>query len=138
MSWAEKMKEWGGAAVSFLSEDGEAIKFIVVGEPVLLISKYKGQETKRIGCPVVTAEGFSIFIAGLRLARRLSKYESKFNSTAFISVRHGVKGDSNAEYDLSVLDDKELTSQLFDIKRKEFKPEMIAEGIADAEDVLKS
>ena len=75
MSWKEKMKEWGGGDLAFLSEDGEVITFAVVGEPVLLEGKFKGKPSEKIGCPIVTRDGFTLFIAGKRLARKLSKYE---------------------------------------------------------------
>ena len=34
--WKEKMKDWGGGDLTFLSSDGEVIMFVVVDEPQLL------------------------------------------------------------------------------------------------------
>jgi len=112
MSWVEKMKEWGGGNVSFLSVDGEAITFVVVGEPFLIEGKFKGQDTQRIGAPIWSIEGFSILVIGKRVARRLSKYEDRFNESAFDLVRHGESGDTNSRYDLTICDDQELTAEL--------------------------
>lgn len=137
MSWVDKMKEYGGANVHFLSEDGEAIVFIVVGEPVLLKSKYKGQETERIGCPIVTDEGFTLLIAGKRLARRISKHEAAFDRSAFVAVRHGAEGDTKTTYELSVLADEPRTQALFAIKKAEFKPALIKEALQDADEIMK-
>lgn len=137
MSWKEKMKEFGGGDLTFLSEDGEVLDFVVVGEPVLLEGKYKGKPSEKIGCPVVTMDGFVIFIAGKRLARKLSKHEDNFVTTAFRAIRHGQQGDIEASYELLVLSDIDLTTKLFEIKEREFKPDMIPEAIESAKQVVK-
>lgn len=136
MSWNEKMKEWGGGDFTFLSTDGETITFIVVGEPVLLHSKYKGKEQERIGCPVVTDEGFQLLVSGKRLARKLSKNEGLFNTAAFKVVRHGVEGDQNATYPVTVLPEPETFARLKAIKDSDFSPDMIDEAIKQVETVL--
>ena len=138
MSWKDSMKEWGGGAVTFLSSDGECIMFVVVDEPVLLESKYKNNPQERIGCPVVTDEGFVLFITGKRTARKLSKFEARFKDTAFMIVRHGVEGDINSRYDVSVLDDKAKTKQLFEIAKTEYHTELLTEALEDAEEIMKA
>lgn len=136
MSWKEKMKEFGGGDLSFLSEDGEAICFVIVGEPVLLKGKYKGKPSEKIGCPIVTEDGFSFFVAGKRLARKISKHEDHFCDTAFIAVRHGETGDITARYDLKVVDNPDLTTHLFTIvEGRDFLVE-IREAILAAEEVM--
>ena len=136
MSWKEKMKEFGGGDLAFLSEDGEAIVFVVVGEPVLLEGKYKGRPSEKIGCPIVTQDGFVLFIAGKRLARKISKYEEQFPNTAFIGIRHGVQGDIEASYELKVLDDVDLTNQLIEFTvGRDFAVE-IEEAINAAKSVM--
>jgi len=137
MSWKEKMKEFGGADLAFLSEDGECLKFVVVGEPVLLEGKYKGQPSEKIGCPVVTAEGFQLLVAGKRLARRIAKHEAEFNKVAFIAIRHGEQDDPSTTYELKVQDEAELVKRLFAVAKKEFKPDMISEAVEAATDVMK-
>lgn len=137
MSWKEKMAEWGGGDLAFLSEDGEMISFVVVGEPVLLEGKYKGKPSEKIGCPIVTPDGFTLFIAGKRLARKLSKYEEQFNITAFIAIRHGEQGDINATYELKTLVDVDLTKQLFDsIADRDYSSET-ADAVKAALDVMR-
>ena len=136
MSWKEKMKEYGGADLAFLSEDGEVLQFIVVGEPVLLEGKYKGKPSKKIGCPVVTFDGFVLFVAGLRLARRLSKYEKNFSTDSFLVIRHGIQDDKDTSYELKVSDVKEHTKKLFEIAKRDFKPDMITEAIQAAQEVM--
>jgi len=136
MSWKEKMKEFGGGNFCFLSSDGEVLTFIVVGEPVLLHSKYKGQEQQRIGCPVVTDDGYTLFICGKRLARKLSKHEAVFNTSAIMVIRRGVEGDVNASYEVRVLPDVETYNRLKAIADKDFKPAMIAESVEEASGVL--
>lgn len=138
MSWSEKMKEWGGADLLFLSEDGEFVEFIVVDEPILLESRYKGKVQERIGCPIVTGEGYVLFIIGKRLARRLSKHEGIMSTNSFIVARHGVSGDIDSKYELRISTDLEKTEQLFEIATKEFKPEMIVESIKQAIEVMSS
>ncbi|GAI82929.1 unnamed protein product, partial [marine sediment metagenome] len=99
-TWSGKMKEYGGGNFTFLSSDGEAIVFIVVGLPVLMKSKYQGKEGERIGCPVVTDEGYLLFVTGKRLGRKLAKHEKVFGTNAIMVVRHGVEGDVNAKYEI--------------------------------------
>lgn len=136
MGWRGKMKDWGGGDLTFLSSDGECLIFVVVDEPVLLHGKFKGKEQDRIGCPVVTDEGFVLFITGKRVARKLSKFEDKFKDTAFMITRHGIEGDINAFYTVSTLDNKEKTDQLFAIAKKEYKPALLKAAIEDAAEVM--
>ena len=134
--WKDKMKDWGGGDLTFLSSDGEVIMFVVVDEPQLLQGKFKGNPQDRIGCPVVTDEGFVLFITGKRVGRKLSKFEDRFKDAAFMVVRHGESGDINAKYDVSILDNKTKTSQLFDIAKKEYKPTMLKDALKDAKEVM--
>lgn len=136
MSWKEKMKEYGGGNFTFLSTDGETITFIVVGEPVLLTTVYKKQEQKRIGCPIVTDEGYQLFICGKRLARKLSKQEGVFGTNAIMAIRHGAEGDADSHYDVKVLPEPETFARLKAICDIDFKPEMIKESIDEATQVL--
>lgn len=137
MSWKDKMKEFGGGDMTFLSEDGEVIKFIVVGEPILLEGEYKGTPSRKVGCPVITLDGFSLFIVGMRLARKISKHEPQFGEVAFMAIRHGEANDANASYPLTVLDDKELLETLHNLKDTEFNNAMIDEAIIAAQEVMK-
>lgn len=136
MTWKDKMKEFGGGNFTFLSVDGEVIIFIVVGEPQLLEGHFKGKVNERIGCPVVTDEGYLLFICGKRLARKISKLESKFETHAIMAVRHGEEGDVNAKYDVTFVPEKDTFKRLHDIKTKDFKKVMIAESVADSAEVL--
>ncbi len=137
-SWGGRMKEWGGGDFTFLSSDGEAITFIVVGLPQQLESMYKGKKQKRIGCPVVTDTGYQLFICGTRVARKLSKFEKRFETTAFMVVRHGAEGDVNCKYDVKPLPEKETYSALMKIKEQDFKHEMIAESVLASTEVMQS
>jgi len=136
MSWKEQMKEFGGGDMAFLSEDGEVIRFIIVGEPVLLEGNYKGTPSRKVGCPVITEDGFLLFVAGMRLARKISKHEAEFGSRVFMAVRHGIAGDAGASYELKVLDDKALFEKLRKIYADEFKPELLDEAVKAARDVM--
>jgi len=134
--WKEKMKDWGGGDLTFLSSDGEVIMFVVVDEPQLLKGKFKGNPQERIGCPVVTDEGFVLFITGKRVARKLSKFEDRFKDTAFMVVRHGESGDINATYEVTILDNEVKTTQLLAIAKKEYKPPLLKQAIKDAKEVM--
>ena len=136
MGWKEKMKEFGGGNFTFLSTDGETIIFIVVGEPVLLHSFYKGKEQERIGCPIVTDEGYQLFICGKRPARKISKYESLFDKYALRVVRNGVEGDSNATYFVGLVAEPETFERLKAIKDADFEPTMIQDSVDEATQVL--
>lgn len=138
MSWKDKMKDWGGGDLTFLSSDGEVIIFVVVDEPVLLKGKFKGNDQERIGCPVVTDEGFVLFVTGKRTARKLSKFEERFKNSALMVTRHGAEGDINAKYDVTVLDDKAKFEQLSALAKKEYKPALLKQAVEDAKEVMKS
>ncbi len=135
-TWGGRMKAWGGGDFCFLSSDGEAIIFIVVGLPQQMKSFYKKKEQVRIGCPVVTDTGYQLFICGTRVARKLSKFEGQFDTSAFMVVRHGAEGDVNCKYDVKPLPEKETYSALMKIKEQDFKPEMIAESVTAATEVM--
>ena len=130
------MQEFGGGNFTFLSVDGEVLIFIVVGEPQLLTGHFKGKENQRIGCPVVTDEGYLLFICGKRLARKISKLEKHFDSKAIMAIRHGAEGDVNAKYDVMIVPEKETFQRLQAIKKADFKQGMIAESVTDSAEVL--
>lgn len=134
--WREKMKEMGGGDLTFLSSDGECIIFVVADDPVLLKGKFKGKDSERIGCPVVTDEGFVLLIVGKRVARKLSKFEDVFKEQAFMITRHGVEGDINCTYEVSALSPGKKTEHLFDLLKKEYKPQLLKQAIKDAKDVV--
>lgn len=136
ITWRDKMKEFGGGNFTFLSTDGETLTFIVVGLPVLLKSVYKGKEQERIGCPVVTDEGFQLFCTGKRLARKLSKHCDKFRSNAIMVIRHGVEGDVNAKYEVKVLPEPETYKRLCEIRDDDFTEDMIADAVKEASAVM--
>jgi len=137
MSWKEKMKEFGGGDLAFLSEDGEVLIFVVVGEPVLLEGRYKGKPSEKIGCPIVSQDGFALFVSGKRLARKISKYEDRFGDVAFMAIRHGGQNDITASYELKTLDNVDLTKQLLDFTAgRDFSVE-IEEAINAAQAVMK-
>jgi len=132
MGWKDKIKEFGGGDLTFLSEDGEVLIFAVVGEPVLLEGKYKGKPSAKIGAPVITDDGFQLFVCGKRLARKISKYEDRFGDTVFMAVRHGGMGDINSYYELKALEDKEKVKQLLKLaKGRDFSVD-IAEAVESA------
>lgn len=137
MSWKDKIKKFGGGDLAFLSEDGEVICFVVVGEPVLLEGKFKGKPSEKVGCPIVTPDGFVLFVAGKRLARKISKYEEQFNDTAFMAIRHGEQNDITSSYELKILDDADLTAKLFSIRDTDFIPDMIDEAVQAALTVMR-
>jgi len=136
MSWTDKIKEWGGGDVSFLSEDGEIISFVIVGEPVLLEGKFQGQQTLRVGCPIVSLDGFSLLIVGKRVARRLSKYEKHFGNRAFELIRHGEPGDTKSRYELTYCQDKELEKQLLTMAGAKDWSVELTEAIESASEIV--
>ena len=135
-TWAGKMKEWGGGDFTFLGSDGEALIFIVCGLPILMASNYKGKDQERIGCPVITENGYQLFVCGKRVGRKLSKFEKSFKTNAIVVGRHGAEGDSNAKYDVKVLPEKETFDALCAVRDADFEPDMIAESVTAALEVM--
>jgi hypothetical protein len=136
MGWKDKMKEWGPASLLFLSTDGASVNFIVVGDPIKLEGKYRGKENVRVACPVVTSEGFVIFVANKRTARKLASVEDKFKDSVINLTRHGVEGDTDATYEVTVLSDAAAFKTLKAIAAKTYNPEALAEALKDAEEVV--
>ena len=137
MTWSDKVKEFGGCDVAFLTEDGEVITIVICGDPELFKGKYKGQETKRVAFPVATVDGVTILVVGMRTARRLAKHEKHHHDMAFEIIRHGTQGDQDATYDVAPVADEQLTRELFAIKQREFKPKDLPEMFANVEDMIK-
>lgn len=135
MSWTEKMKEWGGADVTFLTEDGECITFMVVDEPQPIHGQYEGVDTMRIGCPVVTQEGFTLLVVSKRVARRLSKYEPYFKKRAFDMIRHGEHGDLKSKYEIVYNEEKGIVQELQAIAKRGISAEDISDAVAAAEEM---
>lgn len=136
MGWKEKMKEFGGANLEFLSSDGECLVFAVVADPILLHGKYKGKEQDRIGCPIMTADGFALFVCGKRVGRKISKFEDKFKTHALIIVRHGETGDVNCSYDVKIYDNDELAARLLAMINTDYEPDLLTEAIAAANECM--
>lgn len=137
-SWAETMKEMGGGNFTFLSSDGETITFIIVGSPVPITTMYNKVPQQRIGWPVVTEDGFQLFICGKRPSRKLAKLEREAATHAIMVVRHGAEGDSASKYPVTVLPEVETFKKLSAIAAEDFQPDMIAEAVAEAQKSLGS
>lgn len=136
MSWKAKAKEWGGGDFTFLSNDGETMIFVVGGEPQLLEGKFKGKPQQRIGCPVVTDEGFQLFVTGKRVFRKLSKFEEFFGTHAIMVTRSGAEGDIDATYNVEKLEPDEKSKQLLGMVKTEVSDAKIKEAVKDALEVM--
>lgn len=137
MSWKEKMKEWGPASLQFLSTDGASLTFAVVADPFLLSGTFKGKEQDRVGCPIVTDEGFFLFICGKRVARKLASLEDKFSDHVITVTRHGVEGDTNAKYEVVAVKDTTHMKALMSVKGHTYSQEALDEAIGEAGEVMK-
>ncbi|MCP3678957.1 MAG: hypothetical protein GY782_01135 [Gammaproteobacteria bacterium] len=135
-TWAGKMKEFGGGDFTFISSDGEVLIFIIAGLPRLMESQFKGKAQERIGCPVITENGYQLLVCGKRVARKLSKFEADFETSAFMVVRHGVEGDINARYDVQKVPEKETFDALQKVKAEDFSEDMIEDSIKSALEVM--
>lgn len=136
MGWKDKVKEFGPANLLFLSTDGASVNFIVVGDPCLLKGKFKTKEQERVGCPVVTSDGFCLFIVGKRTFRKLASIEDQFKSNVINVTRHGIEGDTDTSYEVTVLNDAATFKALKALSAKTFTPNVLKEAIAEATDVL--
>ena len=136
MSWKEQVKEWGPASLQFLSSDGSSLSFIVVGDPILLEGTYMKKVQKRMGCPIVTEEGFFLFVGGLRIARKLATLEEKFLTHIITVTRHGGEGDVNTTYDVAASPDKDRVKALWTLAKTVFTKEALDEAIAEAVDIV--
>lgn len=103
---------------------------------MLLKGKYKGKDQDRIGCPVVTEEGFFLFIGGKRIARKLASLEEKFGDHVITVTRHGAEGDTNAKYDVVATKDASLMKKLLAVKGHSFTQEALDEAILEAGEVM--
>ena len=137
MSWMEKMKEYGGADVAFLSEDGEMTTIVIVADPVLIEGKYLKKDTKRVGVPCVSIEGFQLLIVGMRVGRRLAKKEQHHPVWAFEIIRHGEPGETSARYEINRTKDAELEKKLLkDAEGLDYEEDLV-EAIEAAQEIAK-
>jgi len=136
MNWANKAKDWGPDTLLFLSTDGASVNFIVVADPELLQGTYKGKANKRIACPVVTMEGFKLFITGVRTARKLASIESKFGTHIVNVTRHGAEGDTDATCEVSALEDAAMMKKLLAVKAKTFDSAALIAALKDAQETI--
>jgi len=95
------------------------------------------KEQERIGCPVVTMDGFLLFITGKRTARKLASIEDKFKDHVINVTRHGMEGDTDTGYEVSYVKDAAMFNTLKGIAAKTFTEDALKEAISDAEDVMK-
>lgn len=137
MGFKDKVKEWAGGDLTFLSDDGDSVKFVVAGDPELIEGRFKGSDTKRAAIPIFTPDGQSLLIVGMRVVRRLAKVEDKHNSHAFILTRNGIRNDQNATYDLAVLDDPETVKKLLALKKAGLDKDELADSLQAAKDAAK-
>lgn len=98
--------------------------------------KYKGKKQDRIGCPIVTEEGFFLFIGGKRIARKLASLEDKFPDHIITVTRHGAEGDTNAKYDVVATKDAAKMKVLLAVKGHAFSQEALDEAIIEASEVM--
>ena len=131
------MDDFGGGDLTFLSEDGEVIQFAVGGEPAIIEGKFKGKETKRGGVPIFTLDGQTLLVVGKRVIRRLSKHEKEFDTHAFQLVRNGEPNATDTKYDLTVIEDENLTKRLLAIKQGGINKEELAESFKSALEAAK-
>lgn len=131
-----KWDEVVGGEVSFISEDAEVVTFVVASDPVLLEGKYRGKLSERIGCPIVTKEGFTLLIVGKRLARRISKHKDKFPMQAFTVTRIGEHGDIDTVYPLKVCADEGLTAELLKLMSTIDVETELKDAVAAAEEIV--
>ena len=71
------------------------------------------------------------------MARKISKHEADFDTTAFMAVRHGQQNDITATYDLQVLDNPELTVKLMEMRAAEVNQVIIDEAVQSALAVMR-
>ncbi len=135
MSWKEAMKEIGPANLLFLSTDGASCAFMVVGDPVGIETTYAKKQQTRVACPVVTVEGFNLFICGKRVARKLASLEDKFSNHVITVTRHGAEGDTDTAYEVTATPDSDRVKDLKKIAAKIDIPAALAEALEDAKDV---
>lgn len=136
MSWKDKLKEFGPGSLLFLSTDGASVNFIVVDEPVQLTGTYKKNPQERIGCPVVTDEGFVLFVCGKRVFRKLTSLEDKFKDHVINVTRHGVEGDTETSYEVSAIPDAAKVKTLKAIAAKTYSKQALKDAVTEAGDVM--
>lgn len=137
MGFKEVIKDWGGGDLTFLSEDGEVLRFVVGGDPALIAGKFRGKETERAGIPIFTLEGQTLLVIGKRVTRRLSKFEDKFATTAFQLVRNGEANSTDTTYELTVIDDKEITAKLLKMRKAGIDKDELVESFKSALEAAK-
>ena len=136
MNWKESLADLGGGDLTFLSGDGAMIEFVVVDEPIIFNTTYQKQEQQKVGWPVMTADGFTLLIVGKRVARKMIGLEKYAKTKAFSLIRHGIEGDTNATYKLTVLENAEPANTLFAMAKKDYNKQLLVDAVAAAKDCM--
>lgn len=136
MSWKEKAKEMGPAAVIFLSSQGSTVSGLVVGDPVLLKGMYAKKEQERIGCPMITTEGFFLLVIGKRVFRKLCSLEDKFKTDIITVTRMSPENDPAGKYEVLTSPDADMLKTLRAIKGHAYSQEALDEAIAEATAIM--
>ena len=89
-----------------------------------------------MGCPCVTEDGFYLFIAGLRVARKIASLEDKLATHLITVTRHGVENDINATYEVTATEDKARVKTLKELSKTAYTKEALDEAIAETAEVL--
>jgi len=133
-SFKDKAKEIGGANLLFLSEDGEIVTFVVMGDPIAIKGKFQSRDTTRVAIPIWTEDGFQLFVTGVRNLRKIAKLEKHFKTKAIDVIRKGEPGDTSTKYSVTCSDNTELTEKLFKDSKGGIDKDDLAEAIESAKE----
>lgn len=77
-----------------------------------------------------------MFICGKRTGRKLASIEEQFKTHVINVTRHGVEGDTDANYEVTALEDSATFKALKTLAAKVNIKEALAEAIKDAAEVM--
>jgi hypothetical protein len=103
MSFDDCDRDFGSGMWVRLREDGESIVLVLVGEPVMRISEYRGRERRQAVFPVVVSEGLRVLSVGVTLYQHVKANWEKLIGKPHKLTRFGAAGDLGTTYTLTAV-----------------------------------
>jgi len=104
MSWTDCDRTAAESDWLKLETDKAAARVCVLGAPVPRVSEFKGKVRKQIVFRVLCEGEVIAWSAGLRTYKKVRAHSDVLNEKALLVIRHGKKGDTSTEYDVTTAD----------------------------------
>ncbi len=96
--WAEADRAAGPEAILSFDTDGDSHRVMVLSEPEVVDSSFRGQTRERIRFVVYSAGKICYLYIGKVTYKKVRPFREELEEKALIVTRAGAKGDTNTSY----------------------------------------